>query len=104
MLGALAVSLIVVALLVGAAVFHFMRERLQIPAILNIPGAFLTFSAVVQFTSWLSMDLFVSASAIPPPVVPWYQWLVFLGLAGAWYVAAHLITVALRRLLAEKAP
>ena len=85
-MGFMALGFFVAAVVAATFVFQFAKSVWRIPAILNLPGAFLVFNAIVSFSGWLTHDLFERHTYMPAPDIPWHYWLVYLGLAIGWYM------------------
>lgn len=84
-MGILALLNMALALFAAVAIYQLASAAWRIPMLLNLPGAFAIFNATVSASGWLLHPLFDSYMHIPAPDVPWYAWLVYLGLALIWY-------------------
>lgn len=82
-MGFLALAYIWSAISIAFLVYKFVDAAWRIPVILNLPGAFFVFSSVIQFTGWLTIDMFASTTRMPSPDVPWYGWMAGLSFL-AW--------------------
>ncbi len=96
-MGSLALGYFWLAIGIAFLVYKSIWTAWHIPAILNLPGAFFVFSSVMQFTGWLTADMFASASSIPGPDVPWHSWLLFFGRAVVWDVAVLTLVIQWRQ-------
>lgn len=79
-----AIVFMLTAVIVGVLVYKVMWGYIQMPTLLNLPGAILAGAAVISLSGWLSFDLWDSRG-IPAPNVPWYHWVLFAGMAIVWY-------------------
>lgn len=86
-MGFLALGCMLVAVIAAVMTFQIARSAWRMPTMLNLPGVFLVFSAVISLSGWLTHDLFEGFMHIPAPDVPWYSWLVYMGLAVLWYLS-----------------
>lgn len=84
-MGILALGNMVLAVLVAFATYRLANAAWRMPMLLNLPGAFCVFSAVIALSGWLLHDLFDGYMHMPAPDVPWYAWLAYLGTALFWY-------------------
>lgn len=86
-MGILALGNMVLAVFVAVATYRLAGSVWRMPMILNLPGAFCMFNAVIALSGWLLHDLFDGYMHMPAPDVPWYAWLAYLGAALVWYAA-----------------
>ena len=99
-MGFLVLGIVSVAVFVAYMVFQGVKAVWRMPTLLNLPGAFFVFTALVSLSGWLTHDLFDGYRHIPAPDVPWYHWMLYLGTALVWYSAwilAFEVTGASRR-------
>ena len=91
MLGVLAFPLIILSFCGGIFIFHTMKTLFNIPLILNLPGAFVFMGALFSFVVWVIDKIGVikqSMTFAPEPLtlnLPWYTWLLYLGLSVIYY-------------------
>lgn len=86
-MGILALGNMVLAMFVSVVTFQLAKAIWRMPMILNLPGAFCMFNAVISLSGWLLHDLFDGYMHMSAPDVPWYYWLAYLGIALFWYAA-----------------
>jgi hypothetical protein len=84
-MGFLALGNMLLAVIVASFAFQIAKAAWQMPSILNVPGAFLVFNSVITLSGWATHDLFDGYMHMSAPDVPWYGWLLYLGMALFWY-------------------
>lgn len=95
-MGFIVVIYMSIAILTAVVAFRGARIAWHMPAVLNVPGAFLVFAATISLAGWVSHELFDGYTHMPAPEVPWYSWLMYMGLAIFWYGSIALLLTKVR--------
>ena len=90
---AAAMTSMLLSVLCAVGAFFAAKKWLGVPIWLNLPGALLAFLAAIGLTGWVNTAVGVFDNQIGPPApdIPWYTWLVYTGIAVAWYVMMGLL-------------
>lgn len=96
-MGILALGNMLIALFAAVAIFQAAKAAFGMPAILNLPGAFSMFFAVISLSGWATHDLFDGYLHMPAPNVPWNYWLIYLSISIGWYAVMVWLLAQWRR-------
>lgn len=87
-MGFVVLLFVIISVFSGIFTFLAMQTAYNLPAFLNLPGAFAVGMSLLELSYWLSnlFGVFDPYAYLAPPSIPWYVWLAYLALGILWYV------------------